>query len=127
MTAKIAVSKSSDFVAVAEDPERQQQITLARALEDALSARDLSLRYRNEMMEELERFRAAMRLELQGVRARNRRFDARDALAGAGLLLASAGIAVAFHWAYSLIVVGTALAVLGILTSQRPPTRPSPT
>lgn len=122
MTAKTEASRSFD--AGSEELEgvwdSSSNVTLARALEDALSARDATFRYRNEIMEELERFRAAVREDLGIVRAKKRRFDVQDALAALGVVFLSAGIAVAFHWAYSLIVVGLAFTALGVLTSRVP-------
>jgi len=125
MTAKTEASRFSDAYAGEEAYEYPPEgdgahVTLARALEDALAARDASFRYRNEIMEELERFRAAVREDLGIVRAKKRRFDAQDALAALGVVCLSAGIAVAFHWAYSLIVVGLAFTALGVLTSRVP-------
>lgn len=122
MTGKTEALRSFEAVDSALDDSRET--TLARALDDALAARDATFRYRNEVMEELERFRLAVREDLKGLQAAKRRFDARDLLAGSGLLMLAVGIAVAFHWAYALMAVGLSLATLGIVTSAQAPVPP---
>jgi hypothetical protein len=94
-----------------------QHVTLARAIEDANAARDTVLKVQSEMIEELERFRAAMRHELK---ERKRKLDLHDILLLFGLSAAAGGIAVAFHWAYSLIAVGAFLTILSLVPWFRP-------
>ena len=121
MTGRVVALKSSELDLDQDERtayEDSAHVTLARALEEARAAREKTFELRNEVVLELERFRAAMRKELGEMRAQNRRVDSRDAVALVGLLLMSGGIAVAFHWAYSLIVVGGVLATLGVLTSR---------
>lgn len=124
MTEKVVALKSSERD-LAREPEDERgdyedsaHVTLARALEEARAAREKTFELRNEVMGELERFRGAMRKELGEMRAKNRKVDARDVVAAVGLAFMSGGIAVAFHWAYSLIVVGSVLSALGVLTSR---------
>ncbi len=96
------------------------QVTLARALEEANAAREITIKIKGEMIEELERFRAAMRNEL---RARKRKIDLHDVFLLLGLGVSGTGIAVAFHWAYSLIMVGCVFITLSLVTLFRSPVK----
>lgn len=118
MTAKTAGSSFSEELELDLDDLGAADVTLARALEEARAAREACVQIKGELFGELERFRAAMRLELK---ARKSRVDVEDALMVGGLVLTSIGIAVAFHWAYSLIVVGCALSSISVFPFLRRP------
>lgn len=108
-------------VSVEDSPaEDERHVTLAIALEEARSARDTSLKVKNEMLAELERFRLEVRSELK---ARKRKLDAHDYLAVVGLGMLAGGVAVAFHWAYSLIIVGTTVMGIAIVPLMRRPVK----
>lgn len=95
-----------------EDAENEQHVTLARALEEAHSAKEATLALKNEILEELEMFRRAMREE---VAERDRRFDAHDVLMVLGMAALCGGVAVAFHWAYSLMIGGVVVMSIALL------------
>jgi hypothetical protein len=97
-----------------------QNVTLARAIEEARTARDATIEIKGEMVAELERFRAAMRHEFK---ERKRKLDLHDILLLAGLTMTSIGIAVASHWAYSLIVAGGVFVSLSLIALFRPPVK----
>ena len=115
MIEKTVESKSSD----AEEREKAvaledaQHVTLARALEEANTAREASIKIKGEMIEELELFRAAMREELKV--PKKRKIDIHDGLIAGGLVLLSVGVAVAYHWSYALMVVGCFLVAVSIV------------
>jgi hypothetical protein len=115
MTVKTEASKSSS-VDELDELDDSKHVTLALALEEARAAREGSLKIYNDMIGEMERFRAAVR---QDLKARKRKFDIYDLLIGSGLAMLSGGIAVAFHWAYSLIVVGAFLVAFPIVPMLR--------
>lgn len=96
MTEKIEVSKYSE---------------LARLVDEAHAAREHCVRLRDEMIEELGRFRGMLRQE---VKERKRKIDFRDVTMSFGLGLIAVGIAVATHWAYSMIAIGVILAGLSL-------------
>jgi hypothetical protein len=85
-----------------EDEERH--ITIAMAVETCQNEKNAVVAAREELFLEMERFRAAMRGE---ARAREARLDREDLLFVLGVAVIATGIAVAFHWAYSLIMIGT--------------------
>lgn len=114
MTEKTADSLYSDL----DLEDEMQHVTLARALEESSAARDTCLQIKNDLLGELERFRIAMRAEYK---ARNQKLDLNDWLMVAGLSFTSLGIAVAFHWAYSLIVIGSVLVSVSALPLLRRP------
>ena len=119
MTVKTAGSSFSEELDDLElEGYASQGATLARALEEARASRDACLQIKNETFAELERFRAAMIPELK---ARKQKFDLEDGLMAGGLALASIGIAVAFHWSYSLIVIGLALSSISVFPFLRRP------
>jgi hypothetical protein len=122
MTVKTEVSPSSDAELGVDELEDfdSQHVTLAQALEQANLARDTVVEIKGEMLAELERFRAAMRHELK---ARKNKFDLHDAFLFAGLTASATGIAVAFHWAYSLIFVGGIFVALSLITLFRTPVK----
>lgn len=95
-----------------------QHVTLAQAIEQAQIAVETSTKIKGEMVEELERFRAAMRRELKERRIKPDLLH--DLFAFLGLCLVAGGIAVAFHWAYSLIVVGAIVLSLSLIPLFRP-------
>lgn len=113
MNAKAEVSKFS------EDELEPEHITLARALEESRENRDACERMRDDIFSELERFRVHLRNELK---ERKRKIDLRDGFMVAGLLMVAGGVAVAFHWAYSLIIMGIVLTILSVapLLRQQP-------
>lgn len=89
-----------------------KHVTLARALEEASASREACLEIKNEMLGELELFRSAMRQELK---VRKKKFDLYDGGIFGGLVMLGLGLAVAFHWAYSLIVVGCFFVAVSIV------------
>ena len=90
-----------------------RHVTLAQAIEEAQLAREATLKIKSEMIDELERFRAAMRRELKGSRLKPDLL--RDLFGFLGLAGIASGVAVAFHWSYSLIVVGFILFALSLI------------
>lgn len=117
MTEKIVDSQSFDKAGELDLEELHaldsQHVTLAQAIEQAQFAMETTLKIKGEMVAELERFRAAMRRELKGSRIKPDLL--RDLFAFLGLAGIAGGIAVAFHWSYSLIVVGFILLALSLI------------
>lgn len=111
MTVKTAASKFSDADSV------EGGVTLAIAVEATRNDREAVQAVKAEMLTELERFRSAMRHEMK---ARKRKVDAHDALLAGGLLSVAVGVAVAFHWAYSLIITGGVFITLALTPLLRP-------
>ncbi len=121
MTEKTEVLPSFDGIDFDDGELDTEHITLARAIEEARTARDSTLELKREIEAELKVFRDAMSREL---RARKRKIDLQDALLFLGLGAASTGIAVAFHWAYSLIFVGSTFMTLSFIPFLRTPIKP---
>jgi hypothetical protein len=117
MSLKIEDSPSSDVPIDPGDDLDSQNVTLARALEESNRVLDTVLGIKQDMLDELERFRTAMRHELK---ARKRKIDLHDVLLFGGLVLAATGIAFAFHWSYSLIAIGGTLVALSLIALFRP-------
>jgi len=117
MTEKTEESQFSDETGKLDLEELRsldsQNVTLAQAIEQAQLAMETTLTIKGEIVDEIERFRAAMRRELKGSRLKPDLV--RDIFAFLGLGSAAFGIAIAFHWSYSLIVVGFTLFALSLI------------
>jgi type II secretory pathway pseudopilin PulG len=90
-----------------------QHVTLAQAIEQAQLAQETTLKIKGEVIEELERFRAAMASDFKGQWIKPDRL--RDLFAFGGIGTIAVGIAVAFHWSYSLIAIGAILLTLSLI------------
>jgi hypothetical protein len=90
-----------------------EHVTLAQAVEQSQLAMETTIKIKGEMVEELERFRSAMRSELKGQWLKPDIL--RDIIAFLGFCGMAGGIAVAFHWSYSLIVIGALLTALSVI------------
>lgn len=108
MNVKAVDSPSSDLL----EADESQGVTLAIALEEARASKEACLKIYSDMMEEMDLFRLA--LKKQKEKKPVGEVDP-DWPFFAGLALVSVGVAVRYHWAYSLIVVGIVLASLAIL------------
>ena len=117
MTEKTVGSQSSDKARELDLEELRaldsQHVTLAQAIEQSQVTLETTLKIKAEVIDEIERFRAAMRSELKGQRIKPDVL--RDVFGFLGLAMMAGGISVAFHWSYALIVVGGVLLALSLV------------